>query len=353
MNRFPTVAICIPTRNQAEFIGDALRSAFAQTMPPCDVFISDDAGSDDTELVVERYRGTLAPDIRHLLRYERSCVPLGIGGNFDRAVRLARGEFVVKLDSDDILEPNFIAILVELLKAHPTAGWAHCNILNIRPNGLRIGFAHTRKKSGFYDPATAFPAYLNHNDTCHCVMIRKSAYLDVGGYRPEMKTCEDWLLWLEMLLEGWGYCFDERPLAQMRKHESRPVLMSKRRLDFVESMQFMRSLMEKLTREKLIGGALSPEDALRVFSATAAWLCRSSACDEADPVVRRSLFKTALQLSPSFKNQIWLLLGTRLPVSATRLITCAAGFPRRMVRAFLQRLRSRLSPKVAKLMHRN
>lgn len=336
------VGICIPTCNQAEFIGDALRSAFAQTILPCDIIVSDDAGSDDTELVIERFRGTLPDELRHLLRYERSNAQLGIGGNFDRAVRLAQGEFVVKLDSDDMLEPNFIEVLAGLFQANLSAGWAHCNVLNIRPNGSPIGLAHTRKKSGFYPAQSAFPTYLNHNDTCHCVMLRKSAYLAVGGYRPEMKTCEDWLMWLEMLLNGWGYCFNEQPLAKMRKHESRPVLMSKRRLDFVASIHFMQSRMEKLTREKLVAGAaISPQAAMRAFGATAARLCISSACDEEDPAVRRSLFEAASEISPSLNTRIWLLLGAPMPASATRFIARLSGLPRHLARTFLQRLRSR------------
>jgi hypothetical protein len=339
----PDIAICIPTRNQGEFISGALRSAFSQVIQPVDVVVSEDAGTDDTALVVKRFRETLPAERRQLLRYERSAVQLGIGGNFDRAVQLARGEFVVKLDSDDILEADFSAVLAERLQANPGAGWAHCNIWNIRADGSTIGLAHSRKKSGFYPAPIAFTAYLRHNDTCHCVMIRKSAYLSVGGYRPEMKTCEDWLLWLEMLLSGWGYCFDKRPLARMRKHELRPALMSKRRLDFLASIRFMKCRMKELSREKLTGAAsITPEAAMRAFAATAARLCVSSACDEAERAVRRGLFEAAIEFSPSFKNCLWLLLGPPLPASATRFITRLAGLPRRSARTFLQSLLSRL-----------
>jgi glycosyltransferase involved in cell wall biosynthesis len=334
------VGICVPTRNQSGLITDALRSAFGQTLAPCDVVVSDDAGTDDTEAVVEAFRATLPPAQRDRLRYERSAQQLKIGGNFDRAVRLAQGEFVVKLDSDDILEPEFIAVLAAGLQANPRAGWAHCNVLNVRPDVSPLGLAHTRKTTGFYPADKALAAYLRHNDTCHCVLIRKSAYLSIGGYRPEMKTAEDWQLWLEMLLGGWGYYFDGRPLAKMRKYKARPELMSKRRMDFVASIRFMKALMKQLTREKLAGGTpLNPETAMQIFGVTAAKLCVSSGCDEGDATVRQMLFDAACEFYPSTGNRLWQKLGAPLPVSATRILTRLSGLPRRCARVAVQKMR--------------
>jgi glycosyltransferase involved in cell wall biosynthesis len=305
------------------------------------VIVSDDAGMDDTERVVEAFRTTLPSNLRVLLRYERSSTRLGIGGNFDRAVRLANGGYVVKLDSDDILEPKFIEILSGQLQANPHAGWAHCNVWNVRPDLSNINLAHTRKASGFYEANTTLPGYLKHNDTCHCVLIRKSAYLSVGGYRHEMKTAEDWLLWVEMLMGGWGYCFDSRPLAKMRKYESRPELMTRRRKDFIMSMHFMKTRLECLANDKMQDGkTLSPKTMMELFGKTAAKLCVSSGCDEGNPEIRRMLFKAAYELNPSFGNQLWKTLGMPLPTGVTRALSQFSGLPRRYARAAFQRIRA-------------
>ncbi|HXA45479.1 MAG TPA: glycosyltransferase family 2 protein [Candidatus Angelobacter sp.] len=338
MRQNPSIGVCIPTRNQSEFVTDALSSAFAQTVLPVDVVVSDDAGTDDTAKVVEQFRATLSPELSSRLRYSRSQEPLGIGGNFDRAVRLAEGDFVVKLDSDDILEPDFIKILADQLEANPRAGWAHCNVFNVRSDLSLIGLAHTRKKAGFYAASDALPAYLNHNDTCHCVLLRKSAYVAVGGYRSQMKTAEDWLLWLEMLFAGWGYVFDERPLARMRKYEARSELMTRRRQAFVESAYFMIPRMEVLCRQVSVDG-LPAEKARSRFRATLAWLCVSSGCDEADSQVRRKLFESGYEFHPSWGNRIWREAGLRLPASSTRRLLRWAGLPRHCARAVIQKLR--------------
>jgi len=337
-----SVGICIPTRDQAEFIGDALRSAFSQNILPCDVVISDDAGTDATATVVEQFRLTLEPRLRTILRYHRNTNVLGIGGNFDRAVRLTHGDFVVKLDSDDVLESNFVEVLAEQLQANGQAGWAHCNVLNIQPDGASIGLAHTRKSSGFYPAVNALPAYFRHNDTCHCVMLRKSAYLAVGGYRSEMKTCEDWLLWLEMLFSGWGYYFDERSLARMRKYEARPELMTRRRKDFIASAKAMVPRIESACLQRTPAElGMAQHAALSRFRSAMARLCVSSACDEGDLDVRHALLEAACDFCPSIKNRLWLAAGLRLPAEGIRYGSRLIGTPRRVARALVQHLREK------------
>lgn len=333
------VAVCIPTRNMSEFIGDALRSAFAQTVLPVDVVVSDDGGTDDTAAVVERFRETLPLDLRPRLRYEHSPVALGIGGNFDRAVRLAAGELVVKLDADDLLEPDFIKILAGGLVDNPKAGWAHCNVWDVRPDLTPIALAHTRKPGGYYPADKALPAYLRHNDTCHCVLLRKSAYLEAGGYKREMKTAEDWLLWLEFLFAGWGYVFDARPLARMRKYEARPELMTKRRQAFVESAHYMAPRVASLCREKSIPG-MTTEAALKRFQKTLARLCITSGCDESNPDVRRALFGAACEFNPSFQSQFWRMVMAPMPTEVTRQLLSLSGSPRRLARIIVQKVGS-------------
>ena len=336
------VGVCIPTRNQAEFVTDAIRSSLEQTVTPCDIVVLDDAGTDDTKTVVGNLRESLPTHLRALLRFERNADVLGIGGNFDRAVRLCRGDFVIKLDSDDILEPTFAEELAKSLQDHPKAGWAHCNVLNISPDGKPLGLAHTRKRSGFYSSGDALPAYLRHNDTCHCVMLRKSAYQSVGGYRPEMKTCEDWLLWLGMLFGGWGYCFNERPLARMRKYRARPGLMTQRRLDFVHSLETMVPHVESACRRRNQEDLGMPTElALSRFRSAVSRLCVSSGCDEANSRARKALFDAAFAVHPSFRNRLWGQLGSRLPAETTRIGTRLKALPRNVARRFVQQLRAR------------
>lgn len=339
MKTHPSIAVAIPTRNQSNLLRDALDSVFRQTVPVVDVVVCDDAGTDDCGAVVEAYRRELPAEQAGVLRYVRNEACLGIGGNFDRGVREAAGEYVIKLDSDDILEPRFAEVLGGALEGNERAGWAHGNVMNIREDRTPLALAHTRKRSGYYGGGEALRAYLRHNDTCHCVMIRKRAYLEVGGYRPEMTTAEDWLLWLEMLMRGWGYCFVEEVVAQMRKYDDRWDLMTRRRQRFVASMEYMEGHLGRLLGEVVLPEGCTGEEVMAGFRATAAKLCRASAMDEGDGATRRLLFATAVRYVPTAGNRVAAAVLGPLPRGVTVRMAALGGMPRVLARRVLTTLK--------------
>lgn len=110
------LSICIPTYNRAEYIGILLDSIAAQGSHGRDVevVISDNASSDDTREVVERYQ-ELLPNIR----YFRSSSNLGADRNFLRVVELATGDYCWLMGDDDIVEPGAIARIGQVLRDHP------------------------------------------------------------------------------------------------------------------------------------------------------------------------------------------------------------------------------------------
>jgi hypothetical protein len=322
----PAVSIAVPTRNQAGLLTLTLDSAFAQTVPPIEVIVSDDASTDETPRVVEAYREKLPPAQREILRYLRTDTPLGIGGNFDRAVRATSGVFCVKVDSDDLLEPAFTARLGAALAAQPEAGWAHANVFDVTPELTPIGLAHTAKRSGYEAPALLFNRYLVHNDTCHCVLLRRSAYDAAGGYRPEMRTCEDWRLWLEMALAGYGCVYVDEPLARMRKYPARPEVMSRRRLEFVDAARLMIDAVgAALAAGHATAMGIGAEDARRRLGASVARHVYAAALHETDPAVRAALYGATVAFHPSPGNRLRAWCGHRFPVAWVRLPSSVRG----------------------------
>jgi len=334
----PAVSVCIPTRNQEDLIADTLQSAYEQTHLVHEVIVTDDASTDGTRETVESFRQSLPESRRASLVYEHQAEPLGIGGNFNRAVSLGSGEFCVKVDSDDILGPRFVESLVGAMRDHPQAGWAHCNILNVNPQRRPLELAHARKRAGYYSPQEVFNEYLEHNDTCHCVIIRKGAYDASGGYRPEMKTCEDWLLWLEMCLAGYGCVYVDESLAEMRKYRSRPEVMSRRRLQFVDSARIM---LDVLQRSLANGGAermgVDSNRAYDTLRASVARHVKSAAIYETDRETQLDLFKALLTFDDSPGNRRCAWAGTHFPSALVRAPREIKGTARRLAKSVLHR----------------
>lgn len=90
----------MPAYKAEPYIGQAIESVLAQTMPDWELIIVDDCSPDNMAQVVEQYLGD--PRIR-FLRNERN---LGAGGSRNRALEVAQGEWITLLDSDDWYEPQ-------------------------------------------------------------------------------------------------------------------------------------------------------------------------------------------------------------------------------------------------------
>ena len=107
MTTRPLVSILTPAYKAEPYIGQAIESVQAQTMPDWELIIVEDCSPDRTAQVVERYLDD--PRIR-LLRNEQN---LGECGSRNRALEVARGEWITLLDADDWYEPTRLERMVE------------------------------------------------------------------------------------------------------------------------------------------------------------------------------------------------------------------------------------------------
>lgn len=105
MHNLPLVSIMIPTYNQADYIGYAVRSALEQDYPNLEVIVSDDCSKDNTNKIIASFKH----DSR--LKYFRNESNLGRIGNYHHTLyNLTNGEWVINLDGDDFFtDPHFIS----------------------------------------------------------------------------------------------------------------------------------------------------------------------------------------------------------------------------------------------------
>ena len=117
----------------------------------------------------------------------------GVAVARNRGVEIARGRYVVCLDSDDILEATYLEKLVTVLEANPQLDLVSTDMLMF---GVNSGVY----KQGDYDPARL----ISNNMLITAAMFRRTAWQDVGGYTPEIGY-EDWEFWIKLAEAGhWG-----------------------------------------------------------------------------------------------------------------------------------------------------
>jgi glycosyltransferase involved in cell wall biosynthesis len=104
----PTISVCIPTYNGAQYLAETLDSVAAQTFDDFEVVIVDDCSTDDTVSIAERYVGG-EPRARLI----RNAVRAGSSArNLRRCVEESRGEWIKPLQQDDLISPDCLAKMV-------------------------------------------------------------------------------------------------------------------------------------------------------------------------------------------------------------------------------------------------
>jgi glycosyltransferase involved in cell wall biosynthesis len=113
------VSVVIPALNAAAFVGEAIRSALAQTLSDLEVIVVDDGSTDETAAVVQ---GFMAGDARvRLIRHE---APRGVSAARNTALRAATGAWIALLDADDEFTPLRLERLVAEAEARGLDGLA-------------------------------------------------------------------------------------------------------------------------------------------------------------------------------------------------------------------------------------
>ena len=138
------VSICIPTYNQGKYIELAVRSAEQQTLTPIEIIVSNDCSTDNSKEVLDRLEKEIS-----ILKVVHQPVNLGIAKNVDICLRLATGNYVIRLDSDDWLMPQFSEKLVHQLESYPSAGYAHAAVQEIDQLGNTLRVRKLSRGSGF------------------------------------------------------------------------------------------------------------------------------------------------------------------------------------------------------------
>lgn len=140
----PLVSIIIPTYNRASIIEPTLNSVLAQTYPHWECLVVDDFSTDNTEEVLGRYAQQDAR-FKYLLNQRKK------GGNGARNTGLlnAAGEWLIFLDSDDLLLPHCLKQRVGFVQERPELDFAVFDIVRVLDNGEKLLFSsYTGNDSG-------------------------------------------------------------------------------------------------------------------------------------------------------------------------------------------------------------
>ena len=195
----PLVSVIVPAYNAAGTLEETLRSALAQGHETLEIIVVDDGSSDGTAAIARR----VASQDQRVIVVEQANA--GVAAARNRALGMARGEYVAPLDADDLWHPDKIARQLARFAEGRTVTMVYCWSADIDGEGL---VTELRGDVPRYEGDVMAPLLVaNFIDTSSVPLIRRDALLAAGGWeeglhRQDAQGCEDWLLYVRLAAAG-------------------------------------------------------------------------------------------------------------------------------------------------------
>lgn len=206
------ISVCIPTYNQSAYLERSIRSAFNQTIQPNEIIVCDDCSTDNTKSILEHLKSEIP-----ILKIFYQPINVGISKNVDKCLKLATGEFISRLDSDDLIYPDYLEKMSSLLVKFPEAGYGHVAIQEIDEHDKETNLRNLFRTATYQDADEALKAAVKgYRVAANIVMFRRSALEKVGFISSKINFAEDWRLSIEIAAAGFGNVYLNEVLAAYR-----------------------------------------------------------------------------------------------------------------------------------------
>ena len=185
----PLVSVLMPVYKTAPYLREALDSILAQTFTDFELIVLDDCSPDNAERVLDEYEDS------RIVRYkgERNQ---GLANVLNIGIEMARGQYIARMDSDDISRPNRLRVQVDFLESHPEIDLCSC--------GMQLFGDRQEVWIRESDPEKVKIIALLFSPVLHASSVWRKDVFESHDlrFRQEMVPSEDYDLWTRALLDG-------------------------------------------------------------------------------------------------------------------------------------------------------
>ena len=185
----PTVTVIIPCHNHAGMVGDAIDSVFIQGYSPLKIVVVDDGSTDDPASVVEEKRKQSQVPI-YFIQNRQAAGP-SAARNIAIKTMWDETDLFMMLDADDLYLQDKVSKSVEKYMGSP-------EYIGIVYTDAIIKNIHTKTKIREFRRPFDREELEKECIISNTPLISKEALNSAGGYDENMRTCEDWDLWLRI-----------------------------------------------------------------------------------------------------------------------------------------------------------
>ena len=204
----PRVSVIIPAYNQAQYLGEAIRSVLAQTFTNFELIVVDDGSTDSTASIVTKYKD---PRLHYINQINK-----GLPEARNTGIAAAMGEYLAFLDADDIYHKDKLEVQVPVLDRNQAIGLCYSSRIEIDYLGNPLWLIKAPTEVGLVKLLLDFPFTIND------ILVRKSCVANIGGFNDSYKMHgEDREFYIRLLLNGCSFKWQEGYVAYRRLHHNR------------------------------------------------------------------------------------------------------------------------------------
>lgn len=195
-NSVPCVSIITPFYNANHLFHDTAKSVFGQSFQQWEwVIVNDGSTNSDSLTILDKYR-----DLDNRIRVVDHEINKGLSAARNTAYQEAKTDFILQLDTDDLLEPTKIEKCFWFLNSYTEYSF-------VKGYSVGFGFEEYLWQKGFH----LKNEFLEKNLVTPTVMVRKQAFIDACGFdETNRRGLEDWDFWLRCASNGdWGTTIPE------------------------------------------------------------------------------------------------------------------------------------------------
>ncbi len=200
----PKVSILMSVYNGARHLREAIDSVLNQTYKDFEFIIIDDKSEDETSEIIKSYQ-----DDRII--FIQNDFNIGLTKSLNKALALAKGQYIARIDHDDIYFNNKLQRQIEFFDNNPDCKILFTDVLKIDEDGdILPSYNRVKTSEDIF--------YLMHfiNPVIHpAVIIEKTVLTNIGGYNEEYKFAQDYELWSRLIYKYKFYKLNE-PLLKYR-----------------------------------------------------------------------------------------------------------------------------------------
>jgi len=314
-------------RDGEKYLRQAVDSVLQQTFSDFEFIIIDDYSIDSSTRIVEEYK-----DLR--IRFIRNQSHLGLTKTLNLGLDIAKGEYIARLDADDVCLPNRFEDQVKFLNKHPQIGVLGTGISLIDDLGNIIQDVHFPTNHNLIKWQLCF-----YNPIVHpSVMMRLTAVRQVGNYDPALIHSQDYDLWWRM-----SFISELANLYEIDMHlrqHPRQVTNVQRSEQFRFGLKIDQkhlsallgiSISEDVIRNLWTNNYPAPEDAISAGQLVVEYLdrtCESIRSNQLKRLITQdAILKIYSIISPFVKKpKIWFLLWrtfSKRPLLSLQSLACA------------------------------